>query len=144
MQTLCWSFQVSFTVLAHISKEHRTDYHNDNSAEGDTPNWTAYPSITKHCSISIRNSYECLFMKFKTYNCINQISVQLINISRHHAKKLFKNSQIYNRISFVTLRLSAASDSLFSDSPIVDIVDMKYSAYRLFRFVFFLLFFYGA
>lgn len=28
MQTLCLSFQVSFTVLAHISKEHRTFYKN--------------------------------------------------------------------------------------------------------------------
>ena len=59
-------------------------------------------------------------------------------------KKLFKNSQIYNRISFVTLRLSAALGSPFSDSPIVDIVDMKYSAYRLFHFAFFLLVFYAA
>ena len=38
MQTLCLSFQVSFTALAHISKEYRTDNHNDNATEGDTPN----------------------------------------------------------------------------------------------------------
>lgn len=59
-------------------------------------------------------------------------------------KKIFKNLQTYNRISFVTLRLSAASGSPFLDSPVVDIADMKYSAYRLFRFEFFLLAFYAA
>ena len=59
------------------------------------------------------------------------------------SKKIFKSSQTYNRISLVTLQLSAVSDSLFSDSPIVDIVDMKYSICQLFCFEFFLLDFYA-
>ena len=42
------------------------------------------PSITKHCSISIRNSYECSLIKFRAYNCINQISAQPNQTGQHY------------------------------------------------------------